>query len=120
VGPKLYWIEGPWPGCLAISGRSRGGRWFEDEARAWRNSGVNALVSLLTPEEERCLDLTKEAAATAANQLKFFSFPIPDRGVPSSESEFDALMSDLRDALKSGHNVAYCRQGIGLERAPHD
>jgi hypothetical protein len=96
VGPKLYWIEGPWPGRLAFSVRPRGGDWLEDEAQDWRNSGVDAVVSLLTPEKQRACDLIKEADTAQAKQLKFFSFPIPDCGVPASESEFETLMSDIR------------------------
>ena len=28
---SLYWIDGPWKGKLALSGRPRGGDWLKDE-----------------------------------------------------------------------------------------
>jgi hypothetical protein len=28
MNPKLYWVDGPWPGKLAISARPRGGGWL--------------------------------------------------------------------------------------------
>ena len=36
-----YWIDGPWPGRLAIVPRPRGGDWLEDEVRAWRQVGLD-------------------------------------------------------------------------------
>jgi hypothetical protein len=114
VGPKLYWIEGPWSGRLAISARPRGGDWLEDEAKGWQSAGVEAVVSLLTPEEDAHFELSKEAQACAVHHIKFFGFPIPDRGVPTSLSDFEILISDVRELLKNGRNVAvHCRQGIG-------
>jgi protein-tyrosine phosphatase len=72
------------------------------------------VVSLLTPEEDAHFELSKEAQTCAANDIKFFGFPIPDRGVPASLSDFAILISDVRELLKSGRNVAvHCRQGIG-------
>ena len=50
---ELYWIDGPWPGKLAISARARGGDWLEDEMRGWRRNGIDTVVSLLTPAEKR-------------------------------------------------------------------
>jgi hypothetical protein len=49
---ELYPIDGPWPGHLAIAPRPRGGDWLEDEIRAWRRSGVDVVLSLLSREEE--------------------------------------------------------------------
>jgi len=57
---ELYWIEGPWPGRLAISARPRGGDWLEDEVKSWRRAGLDIIVSLLTPDEEEALDLQRE------------------------------------------------------------
>ena len=48
---KLYWIEGPWPGRLAILPRPRGGEWLEDEVQLWQQSGLDVVLSLLTHEE---------------------------------------------------------------------
>jgi protein-tyrosine phosphatase len=42
------------------------------------------------------------------------SFPIPDRGVPTSRQAALALMQQLEQALAAGERIAvHCRQGIG-------
>jgi len=48
---EIYWIDGTWPGRLAIMPRPRGGDWLEDELRDCRRQGVVTLVSLLTEEQ---------------------------------------------------------------------
>jgi hypothetical protein len=85
VWTKLHWIEGPWPGKLALAARPRSGDWLEDEITSWRRKGVDTILSLLTQEEERDLDIAMEAAETRAQGLTFLSFPIRDRDVPDSE-----------------------------------
>ena len=46
--------------------------------------------------------------------VSFVSFPIPDRGVPSSRREVLALAQGLVQDLKSGAGIAlHCRAGIG-------
>ncbi len=72
------------------------------------------VVSLLEPEEEAQLILKDEAAAAAESGIEFSSFPIPDRGVPSSREAVATLASGIADALAAGRNVAvHCRQGVG-------
>jgi len=110
----LYWIDGPWPGRLAIVPRPRGGDWLEDEVRAWRAAGLQIVVSLLTPEEAAEFDLQQQALRCRDCSVEFISFPIPDRGTPASRDAVAALVQDLEQALTAGKNVAlHCRQGIG-------
>jgi protein-tyrosine phosphatase len=97
-----------------LSARPRGGDWLEDEVTAWRSAGVNTVVSLLTDEEVHDLDLSGENGAVNANGMSFVSFPIPDRQVPSSQTEMRAALEKIESALASGKNVVvHCRQGIG-------
>lgn len=111
---KLYWVGGPWAGKLAMAARPRGGDWLADEMSAWRQSGVDAVLSLLTPEEEQDLDLKQESSAVKARGMKFASLPIPDRQVPNSESEVSDALDRLDADLSAGKNVViHCRQGIG-------
>lgn len=111
---ELYWVRGPWPGRLAIMPRPRGGDWLEDEIQAWRRSGVDAIVSLLTTDEVSDLSLADEGELCRANGIQFFSFPITDRGTPSSGEDFSDLVMKLAERLADGKNVAiHCRQGIG-------
>ena len=83
---ELYWVDGLWPGKLALAARPRGGEWLEDEMASWRRAGIDTVLSLLTSEEEQDLDLRREAQAAKEKWIKFGSLPIPDRQVPNSES----------------------------------
>jgi protein-tyrosine phosphatase len=85
-----------------------------DEMAAWREAGVDMAVSLLEPEEAAQLVLADEAAAAAASGVAFRAFPIPDRGVPTSNELVAELAGEILDALEEGKSVAvHCRQGIG-------
>src|SRR5437879_12497248 len=110
---KLHWVSGPGPVRLAVASRRRGGDWLEDEIASWRQAGIDTVFSLLTPEEERDLDLADEGHQVRAHGMKFVSFPIPDRQVPSSETELSAGFEKV-DADLSPVNtvVVHCRQGI--------
>ena len=114
MGTELYWVDGPWPGRLALAARPRGGDWLEDEIAGWRRAGVDAVLSLLTPEEEGDLDLKTESRDATAHGMEFISFPIPDRDVPNSEAKMASVLERLDRVLSSGKNVVvHCRQGIG-------
>ena len=93
-----FWLDGPWKGRLAIVARPRGGEWLDDETRAWREAGIDIVVSLLEPDEEAELALAGESASAAAGGLEFRSFPIPDRGVPSSREAVAKLVDQIIDA----------------------
>lgn len=114
MAPNIFWIPGPWRGRLAIVTRPRGGDWVEDELKSWRHAGFDVVVSLLETGEAAQLGLLDEGQAALASGLGYRSFPIPDRGVPSSMPAFESLVSDLSTELDQGKNVAlHCRQGIG-------
>ena len=111
---ELHWVDGPWPGKLAIGPRPRGGDWLADEVADWNRAGVGAVVSLLTPDEEESLDLKQEAATVKRQDMSFVSFPIPDRQVPSSRAALASTLERINTDLSSGKNVLiHCRQGIG-------
>ena len=67
----FFWIEGPWSGRLAIAPRPRGGDWLEEEVRAWQQSGLNLVVSLLAPEEVAELDLDTHVQGVVAQGNDF-------------------------------------------------
>jgi protein-tyrosine phosphatase len=111
---ELHWINGPWPGRLAVSARPRGGDWLDDEVASWQRSGLNTVLSLLTKAEEKDLGLEKEAADVRGRGMQYLSLPIPDRQVPSSETEVTRTLENLDHTLSSGgHAMIHCRQGIG-------
>jgi protein-tyrosine phosphatase len=114
VRTDLFWIDGPRHGRLAIMPRPRGGDWLEEEIQAWRRSGIDVVVSLLTPDEIAELNLVDEERLCRANGIEFLSFPITDRAVPASMETFSDLSTALAGRLADGRTIAvHCRQGIG-------
>jgi len=111
---EVYWVPGPWRGRVGIIPRPRGGDWLADEVQSWRNSGLDVITSLLTPDEVAEFELQEEAPRSREQGLEFLAFPIPDRSVPGSRKDFANVVNGLEKALESGKNVAvHCRQGIG-------
>ena len=68
---KAFWVAGPWRGRLGIVPRPRGTEWLDDETRAWREAGIDVVVSLLEPAEEADLGLASESASATASGLSF-------------------------------------------------
>ena len=72
------------------------------------------MLSLLTADEERDLDLRDEAVEVGRQRMEFRSFPIADRQVPRSEAPLAEELERVCRTLSSGNNVlVHCRQGIG-------
>jgi len=111
---ELFWINGPWPGRLAIAPRPRGGEWLDQEMKAWRKLGVDVVVSLLTPEEAADLGLEQERQHAETSGIRFLSHPIEDRSVPTSEADTARVLGKLDTELSHGKKiVVHCRQGVG-------
>jgi protein-tyrosine phosphatase len=114
MSTEVHWLNGPWRGKVALAARPRGGDWLADELAGWKRAGVHLVVSLLTPEEERDLDLRNEANEAGQFGLEFASIPIPDRQVPRSDKELGVALDNISKALFAGRNVLiHCRQGVG-------
>lgn len=114
MSTQLHWLEGPWPGKLALSARPRGGDWLSDEVANWKRVGIDTVLSLLTSDEEKDLQLGDEAPETRRLGIQFESFPIPDRQVPQSEGKLDETLDRMNRQLLAGRNVlVHCRQGVG-------
>ena len=112
--PDVYWINGPWPGKLAILARPRGEDWLEDEIAGWKDAGVDVVVSLLTRAENYEMGLIAERELVEQHGLSFISFPINDYSVPTATNEVRQLASKLGQSLTQGKSVGiHCRQGIG-------
>jgi protein-tyrosine phosphatase len=111
---ELYWLDGPWQGKLAVAARPRGGDWLRDEMANWKRAGIDTVLSLLTPDEERDLDLQEEAIQAKSHGMEFDSLPIPDRQIPRSEAKLAEVLERITRGLEAGKNVVvHCRQGIG-------
>ena len=99
---------------LAITPRPTGYDWLVDDIRLLKRAGVDVLVSALTPYETEDMGLLEESECCQNYGLEFLSFPIEDRSVPASFSEFDGLLNSLTDRLRKGKAVGvHCRAGIG-------
>jgi len=110
---RIFWIECGGPGRLAILSRPAQ-EWLREEIAAWRDSDVTTVASLLEPQEQLDLGLDAEADLCRAHGIDFASFPIPDRGIPSSPADAVALARRLANSIENESTVGvHCRAGIG-------
>ena len=110
----LYWIDGPWTGKLAIFAHPRDGEGLLDEIRALKADGLDVIVSLLTKEEDKEINLLDEQEVCAGLGLQFIQFPIDDVSVPASSAATLALVNVLDEFLSKGSSVGiHCRAGVG-------
>ena len=94
--------------------RPRAGEWLDDEVIGWRADGVDTVVSLLELSEILELGLEREAELSREHGIEFISFPIPDRGLPTSLRDAATLAQTLALQVCEGKAVAiHCRAGIG-------
>ena len=111
---RPYWIEHEGDGRLAISPRPRGGDWLEEEIQGWSADRVTDVASLLTPSEERDLELVAEADICRRHGIKFHRLPIEDRGIPTENDSVRRRVDRLVTSLRAGGSILiHCRQGIG-------
>jgi protein-tyrosine phosphatase len=114
MSPDIYWIETRAAGRLAIMPRPRAGDWLADEVAGWRMEGIDVVVSLLEADEVAELGLVEEANLCRRHAMEFISFPIPDRGVPSSPTKTTDLARSTALRIAGGSAIAvHCRAGIG-------
>jgi protein-tyrosine phosphatase len=114
IQPDVYWLRELDGVRLAIMPRPRSGEWLADDIAGWNRLGVQTVVSLLESHEVRALDIADEQSLCERANLRFVSFPIPDRGVPKHAVEFTNLVTSIEQRLRSGESVAvHCRAGIG-------
>jgi protein-tyrosine phosphatase len=99
---------------MGIMPRPRGGDWLEDEISHLKKCKVDVLISLLEKTEVQEPGLQNEDLVCQENRVKFKSFPIPDRGIPSSSADVDRLILELKRQIDQGNSIViHCRMGIG-------
>jgi protein-tyrosine phosphatase len=117
MNAEVYWIQERFPGRIALVPRPRGGDWLEDEALAWKNAGLDAIISMLERDEVESFGLEREEEFCQLNGIEYFSIPVVDRSVPNFNENFLKLLEKLKKMLLEGKNIGiHCRQSIG--RAP--
>jgi protein-tyrosine phosphatase len=81
---------------------------------AWKQAGIEVIVSLLDDEETEELGLAEESEIVSRAGMEFIAFPVQDRGIPESRRAIQTLLRRLESDLAGGRRVAvHCRAGIG-------
>jgi len=111
--PTIYKVAKLGSGTLSVMAKPVAGEWMEDEFSGLRTFGVNHVVSLLESAEQSEVGLTDEEAFCLKNEMRYSSFPIPDRGLPNTIQAIK-FAAQLCDRIRTGeHIVIHCRAGIG-------
>lgn len=114
IKPNLHVVEQIGSGLVAVMARPAPGEWLKDEMAAIASCGIDRVVSLLEPDEAEQIGLAEEAYHCKEVGMEFLSYPIADRGLPSSLSKFSAFTNMLYETIGQGiHTVVHCRAGIG-------
>jgi protein-tyrosine phosphatase len=110
----VFWIPSDTPGRIGIATRPRGGDWLKNDIHSLHKAGTNLLVSMLTPDESRELQLEMEEKLCHDEGIDYQLVPIQDRGVPSNMRNLAGLALQWAKLLENGTNIIFhCRQGIG-------
>ena len=108
--PRLYWIDAPTVGRLAVVSRPRG----PEDIVALRAGGLDVLVSMLEAEEAVGENLDLEADWCRQAGVEFISRPIVDHGIPETIEEIAEVSARLVGHLAAGRAVgAHCFAGLG-------
>jgi protein tyrosine phosphatase (PTP) superfamily phosphohydrolase (DUF442 family) len=111
--PRLYWLNRLSEGHLATMAAPRPENRLDDVLLAWKDEGVDIVVSLVEASEmpglmEAERDLCDEVG------MEFIWFPVRDKTAPLSVDAVSALAKRLSRAVLEGRSVAiHCRAGIG-------
>ena len=110
---QLYWVNRFSDGHLAIMAAPRPEDRLEETILAWKDEGVDIVVSLVEQLEMPGL-IEGERALCEELGLEFLWFPIRDKSVPTSIDAIAALALQLANDIAGGKSVAiHCRAGIG-------
>lgn len=112
--PRIYWVDAPDVGRLAVVSRPDPAYGLAQQMRALRDAGITTLVSLLAPHEAARAGLGDEASAARAAGLTFDTLPTSDFAVPPSFPEAAQVIERVTKNLSAGHGVgAHCFAGRG-------
>lgn len=114
IKPDIHVVERIGSGFVAVMARPAPGEWLEDELASIASFGIARIVSLLEPSEAEQIGLAAEEFHCKAVGMEFLSFPIADRGLPSSLPKFSGFTNMLYETIGQGINtLIHCRAGIG-------
>jgi len=107
----VFWIADT---GLAIVLRPRGDDWLENDLQRIRMAGIQTIISTIEPREARELGLADEGMAVERLGMRFISYPLRDRSVPSDREAFTEFVLKLGQRLQSGEKIGvHCRGCIG-------
>ena len=107
----VFWIGDT---GLAIVLRPRGDDWLENDLQRLRMAGIQTIISTIEPWEARELGLAHEGPAVEQLGMRFISFPLRDRSVPTDREAFNEFVQKLGKRLQSGEKIGvHCRGCIG-------
>lgn len=114
MSAEIYQVELIGSGSLSVMAKPISGDWIEDEFTSIAEYGINRIVSLLEHHEALEVGLGEEKTLAEKCGMEYLSFPIPDRGLPISITEFSIFTKRLYHEAAGGLNtVIHCRAGIG-------
>ncbi len=112
--PDIYQVELIGSGFLSVMAKPVSGEWIEDEFSGIAKEGVLQIISLLEPHESYEVGLQNEEKLANKNGMKYISFQIKDRGLPTSVKQFSEFTRNIYHEIAGGKNtVIHCRAGIG-------
>lgn len=100
-------------GQLSIMAKPIAGEWLEDSIQGLKQLQIDKIITLLEPNEQYELGLSKQSEYCQLHDLEYLNFPIADRGLPSTMKAVN-LAKQLYAEIEAGkHIVIHCRAGIG-------
>ncbi len=105
------------PGRCTVDARGRAwARRLDEDARAIRDAGVTAVLTLLDDAELSRLGVPGLGAALRQAGLAWVQWPLPDFGVPDARAlgNWDAVQVDMLGRVRAGQRVlVHCAAGLG-------
>ncbi|MGY0216571.1 protein-tyrosine phosphatase family protein [Endozoicomonadaceae bacterium StTr2] len=109
----IYTITGLCNDRFSIMPHPRGGELLSSEISRLKQLGFEAVISMLTPEEQQALNLLDEAACCEAAGLVYLNFPIRDE-VADSDLATCRFIDQLEQLQQHKHKIVFhCRGGVG-------
>jgi len=107
----VFWIADT---GLAIVLRPRGDDWLENDLQRIHMAGIQTIVSTIESSEARELGLAEEGRTVERLGMRFISYPLQDRSVPSRREDFTEFVLKLGRRLQSGEKIGvHCQGCIG-------
>jgi protein-tyrosine phosphatase len=114
MSPKVFWIDAPDVGRLAVVSRPDPALGLPQQMQALRDAGIDTLVSLLAPDEAAAMGLAGEGEAATAAGIVFDALPTADFAIPPSFKAAARVIGRAAGDLRAGRSVgAHCFAGRG-------